>query len=117
MLLQELFSKEEKRADVGLVDDVIFFIDHDDDLHKEHFLPIVDKLKSIAKEDKDEVSEIAPYFTNMVDKGCEIYYNKFKVQGRMEDIFTKEFKNQIKEKLAKKHLPYIVDGHYDPKEA
>ena len=34
---------------------------------------------------------------------------------REEKIYRNAFVNGYK--LAKKHLPYIVDGHYDPKES
>lgn len=117
MLLKELFSPKQEEKNTDLSDDVVFFIDHDDTLHKECFLPIVDKLKSIAKENKDEVKEIKPFFKDMVDRGCDLYYNKFKLTGDPKEMFSKEVRDSIQEKLAKKHLPYIVDGHYDPKEA
>jgi len=116
MLLKELFSPK-KEENVDITDDVVFFIDNDDSIHKEYFLPIVDKLKRVAKENKDEVKEIKPFFKDMVDNGCNLYYKKFKLTGKPEEMFTKEIIHTIQEKLAKKHLPYIVDGHYDPKES
>ena len=45
MLLKEIFQHSEAETPDTLVDDVAFFCDHDDDLHKEYFLPAVDELK------------------------------------------------------------------------
>ena len=45
MLLKELFEKSEAETPDTLVDDIAFYCDHDDDLHKEYFLPAVDELK------------------------------------------------------------------------
>jgi len=118
MLLKELFSQEEDNTPkYDLIDDIAFFIDNDDELHKEFFLPAVKELKRKKVVEKDSVEEIAPYFEKMVTAGCEKYNEKYKPQGRTEEIFTKTLMASVCNKLAEKHLSYIKDGAYDPKEA
>ena len=114
MLLKELFSQEEDNTPkYDLIDDIAFFIDNDDELHKEFFLPAVKELKRKKVVEKDSIEEVSPYFEKMVTAGCE----KYKPQGRTEEIFTKTLMASVCNKLAEKHLSYIKDGAYDPKEA
>jgi hypothetical protein len=58
MLLNELFTPEEKtEPKVDLIDDLIFFINHDDTLHKEYFLPAVKELKKKKVKEEETVEE------------------------------------------------------------
>jgi len=119
MLLQELFSKkpDEKSASDELIDDVAFFIDHEDDLHKEYFLPAVDTLKKKKVIERDEIDEIYPEFAELVKAGCESYHNKFHPQGKPDELYTKEFKIAVAKKIAEEHLEHIRSGAYDPEES
>lgn len=118
MLLKELFTPEEdNNPQYDLIDDIAFFIDNDDELHKEFFLPAVRELKRKKIIDRDSVEEIVPYFEKMVTAGCEKYNEKYKPEGRTEEIYTEKLCASICHKLAEKHLSYIKDGAYDPKEA
>ena len=117
MLLQELFAKKEKEGlDQSLTDDVAFFIDNDDELHKEYFLPAVDVLKRKKLIDRDEIDEIYPEFQKLVDCGCQKYQDKFKVTIKPEELYTNNFKQDVAKIIAKKHLGHIRDGQYEPKE-
>ena len=118
MLLKELFTPEEDSTpNYDLLDDIAFFIDNDDELHKEFFLPAVRELKRKKIIDRNSIEEIAPAFEMLVTKGCEKYNDKYKPQGKTEEIFTQKLMASICNKLAEKHLDYIKDGAYDPKEA
>jgi len=118
MLLNELFTPQEKtEPKIDLVDDVLFFIANEDTLHKKYFLPAVQELKRKNVVERDEIDEIYPAFAKLVNAGCQAYYKKYKPQGKMEDVFSKEMRISIAKKLAEKQLPYIKDGEYDPKEA
>ena len=118
MLLNELFTPEqESEPKIDLEDDVLFFIDNEDELQKEYFLPAVRELKRKNVIERDEISEIYPSFAQLVNAGCKMYHQKFKPEGKAQDIYTKEFRIALAKKLAEKHLPYIKDGHYDPKES
>jgi len=118
MLLKELFTPEEDNTPkYDLLDDITFFIDNDDELHKEFFLPAVRELKRKKIIDRDSIEEIAPAFEMLVQKGCEKYNEKYKPQGKTEEIYTEKLCASICHKLAEKHLSYIKDGAYDPKEA
>lgn len=116
MLLHELFAKKQETLDQSLTDDVAFFIDNDDDLHKEYFLPAVDILKRKKLIDRDEIDEIYPEFKILVDNGCKKYHEQFKVVPKPEELFTQNFKEEVAKIIAKKHLRHIKDGQYEPKE-
>jgi len=118
MLLKELFSHEEdNNPQYDLIDDIAFFIDNDDELHKEFFLPAVKELKRKKVVEKDSIEEVAPAFEMLVQKGCEKYNEKYKPAGKTDEIFTQTLMAGVCNKLAEKHLSYIKDGAYDPKEA
>jgi len=118
MLLKELFDKnEDSTPKYDLVDDITFFIDNEDLLHKEYFLPAVRELKRKKIVDRNSIEEIAPAFDKLVEKGCSMYSEKYNPQGKTEEIFTQKLMADVACKLAEKHLSYIKDGAYDPKEA
>ena len=118
MLLKELFTPEENnKPQYDLIDDLSFFIDNDDELHKEFFLPVVHELKRKNIIEKDSVDEVAPYFEKMVTAGCMKYNETYGTPGKTEEVYTKKLMASICNKLAEKHLSYIKDGAYDPKEA
>jgi|SRR5210317_952580 len=118
MLLKELFSHEDENTPkYDLIDDISFFIDNDDQLHKEYFLPAVKELKRKKIVDRNSIEEIAPAFKSLVEKGCEKYNETYKPRGKTEEIYTQELMASVCNKLAEKHLDYIKDGAYDPKEA
>lgn len=94
----------------------MFYIDNEDQLHKEYFLPAVRELKRKNVVERDEIDEIYPAFAKLVNAGCQKYHQQFRPEGKAEDIYTKELRINIAKKLAEKHLPYIKDGEYDPKE-
>ncbi len=114
MLLKELFEKSEAETPDTLVDDIAFYCDHDDDLHKEYFLPAVDELK---RKKIFDVEQCYSSFMPMVEAGCEKYDEKFKVAGVYEEVYTKELKEKVCRRIAEKHLQHIEDGAYDPQEA
>jgi len=119
MLLKELFTYDDENntPKYDLIDDITFFIDNDDTLHKEYFLPAVHELKRKKVIDRNSIDEIAPAFKSLVKRGFEMYNEKYKPTGKTEQVFTEKLLLSIAIKLAEKHLDYIKSGHYDPKEA
>src|SRR6056300_472244 len=105
MLLKELFSHEDENTPkYDLIDDISFFIDNDDELHKEYFLPVVKELKRKKVVERDSIDEIAPAFKLLVKKGCEKYNEKY---THKDNMYTEELLKEIAKKLAEKHLPFI----------
>ena len=45
------------------------------------------------------------------------YNETYGTPGKTEEVYTKKLMASICNKLAEKHLSYIKDGAYDPKEA
>ena len=116
MLLKELFSKEPEKTHSSetLIDDLCFYIEHDDDLQKEYFLPAARMLK--RKNILDDTNKCAMEFKDLVELGCNKYQEEFKLVGNFEEIYTKEIKEAVCKKLAERQVPHIKDGAYDPKE-
>jgi hypothetical protein len=114
MLLKELFDNNisTDTPDV-LVDDIKFYIEQQDDLHKEYFLPAVDELKRKNLLDDDSCYEC---FMAMVEQGCKKYQEEYKLPGNVEEIYTKDLKEKVARQFAESHLEEIKDGQYDPKE-
>lgn len=118
MLLNELFTSEkDSTPKYDLIDDMVFYIDNDDELHKEFFIPAVNDLKRKNIIQKDSVEEVAPAFKDLVEVACSKYHETYHPKGKIEDIYTDDFKNSVAMKIAEKHLQHIKDGHYDPKES
>ena len=115
MLLKELFDNNVSHdtPDV-LVDDIKFYIEQQDDLHKEYFLPAVDELKRKNLLDDDSCYEC---FMPMVEAGCKNYQEEYNLPGNIEEIYTSELKEQIARRIAESSIDLIKDGQYDPKEA
>ena len=115
MLLKELFDNNiNQDTPETLVDDVKFFIDHDDDLHKEYFLPVADEMKRKKLFDVDGCYEM---FMPMVDEACGKYHEQYKIPGQFEELYTKDLKEKICRRIAEDSIEEIKNGTYDPKEA
>ncbi len=119
MLLKELFTadSDNNTPQYDLIDDISFFIDNDDSIHKEFFLPAIADLKRKNIVEKDSIEEVAPYFEAMVTAGCMKYNETYNISGKTEEVYTQELMSSICHKLAEKHLSHIKDGAYDTKEA
>jgi len=114
MLLKELFDNNvsQDTPDV-LVDDIKFYIEHNDDLHKNYFLKVVDGIK---KGPATDANECYSSFMEMVEEGCKMYQEEYKLPGNIEEIYTKDLKEKICRQFAESQIELINNGEYDPKE-
>lgn len=105
----DTFKKEEEKA---LADQLFWFIIDNDKLHKEEFLPLAKKIKAAAKADKKESGHDWKLWMPMVKKGCEEFYKRHDVQGHPNDVFNKEFREDLCKRLADHSHKDIVKGEY-----
>jgi hypothetical protein len=126
MKLYEFFSvpsiekdeegQSEKMSDENreqLANDLYWYILDHDKLHKEHFIPIAQKinrdLKSKKKIDRDALRlEWMP----MVEAGCLAFHKEHKMQGRPSKLFDKEFCKELCERLSDNYLEDIRKDEY-----
>jgi hypothetical protein len=118
MLLNEFFGKsikpikdKNKGQDNGnLSDDLFWYIVDHDKIHKDYFFPIAKKIKN-KKEDLDKeqvVSELMP----MVVKGCKEYYAHKKLKGRLGQVFSKELRKEMCERIFDHYKEDVANDKY-----
>jgi hypothetical protein len=102
-------SKEEKE---NLANDVFWFILDHDKLHKTHFLPIAQEVYNGSKKGTIDRKEYTECWMPMVESGCMEFYKKQKMSGSPRKIFSKEFCENLCQRLADKHIDEIIKGEY-----
>ncbi len=118
MLLNEFFGKNldpiknlnKERDDKNIGDDLFWYIIDHDKLHKDYFFPIAAK---IAKH-KGNISreEVCKEFMPMVLKGCKEYYEHKKLKGHLGEVFSKELRSDMCDRLLDHYKEDIVKGKY-----
>jgi hypothetical protein len=89
-----------------------YIVDHDK-LHKDHLMPLVDKIKSQNEKGKLDREELLKDFMPMVKKGCLEYFHHSKMSGDPKEIFSKEMRGELCEKLYDHYVQDIIEGEYD----
>lgn len=116
MRLYEFFGKskdvldhlDKNREDQAMSDDVFWFIIDHDLLHKHHFHPIAVKIKK----NPDNV-DLKKEFMPMVEKGCMEFHHFNKIKGHAENLFGKEFKEDLCERLYNHFREDIIKDNYN----
>lgn len=118
MLLNEFFGKNidpvknvnKGRDEQNIGDDLFWYIIDHDKLHKDYFFPIAAKInKEKEKLDKEQVLK---QFSPMVEKGCKEYYEHKKLKGKLGQVFSKELRHDMCERLLDHYKEDIVKGKY-----
>lgn len=111
------FKSEEfvKQTDNGtelnfdLVDDLVFFLNNDDNAYRRHLLPAVHKF--IDKQRSKEEPKYTIFKTAVAD-GYKKYTQQYPMRELPDDIDTKIWKTACK-KLFDQISKDMEDGHYD----
>jgi len=118
MLLKEFFGKGEdvvknlhkNRDDKNISDDLFWYIIDHDKLHKDYFFPIARK---IAKnKDKIDREQMVKEFLPMVLKGCKEYYEHKKMKGKLGQVFSKELRQDMCERLLDHYKDDVINDKY-----
>jgi hypothetical protein len=104
-------SAQEKSKDheEHLSNDVFYYILDHDNLHKKHFFDTAKTIKT--KHQKDE-NHSPNYWNKMVEDGCVDFYHKNKMKGDIKEIFNKEFRDELCQRLADHYHKDIVKDDY-----
>ena len=118
MLLNEFFGKnidpsknlDKTRNDHGMEHDLFSYIIDHDKLHKDYFFPIANKIAR-QRENLDR-EKMVKEFMPMVIKGCKEFYEHKKLKGRLGQVFSKELRQDICERLLDHYREDIIKGKY-----
>lgn len=95
-----------------LADEIYWFILDDDDLHKEHFIPLAKEInEKISSPNFDRKSYVKKWLP-MVNKGCMKFYKKNEMTEDPKDAFTVEMRKGLCERLAEQFFDDIEKGEY-----
>jgi len=120
MKLMEFFGKpidmhkemSKERGDSHIGDDVFWFIIDHDKLHKEFFHPIAKKIKQDHHRNALDKEKITMEFLPMVNKGCKEFFHHHKIKGRLKDVFSKELRKDLCERLYDHYKEDIIKDQY-----
>ncbi len=124
MLLKEFFSvpsiekhqddsKGKDKDKAQLANDVYWFILDHDRLHKQHFIPIAQEIYSKVKRKQElDQEHYTECWMPMVEQGCSDYYTKNKMKGNIKKLFDEDFRKELCQKIAERHLEDIKKGEY-----
>ncbi len=96
-----------------LSDEVFWFILDNDQLHKKFFIPLARKTYIKNFNDNFDNKEFCDSFMPMVKAGCILYYNEKELEGHLKNIFTKEMRKSLCQRIASHTYDDIVNGNYN----
>lgn len=93
-------------------DDLYYYILDHDRLHKECFMPLAQEIAEKMQGKNFDRKEYAKKFMPMVNRACMEYYKQTEMTRDPRDIFTKEIRMGICERLADQSFEDIGQGEY-----
>jgi hypothetical protein len=102
-------TEEGNEINYDLVDDLVFFLNNDDNVYRRCLLPAVHKFIDARKE-KTEVKYTI--FKSAVEKGYKLYIKEYPIRELPDDIDKKVWKEVCK-KLYEEVSKDLEDGTYD----
>ena len=120
MKLMEFFGKSvdvtkqqgEDKDDKEMRDELFWFILDHDLLHKDFFHPIAIKIKKANSDGEIDKEEICNAFMPMVKKGCLEFYQHKKLKGKIAELFNKDLREDLCERLFDHYREDVVTGKY-----
>jgi hypothetical protein len=118
MLLQEFFGKplklsKEQDKSSSAADDVFWFILDHDKLHKDYFFPIAKKMQIEGRKKESSKKQCIEDLKSMVNHGCMEFYHTKKLKGKPKNLFPKELRDDLCERLFNHYSEGIKKGEYN----
>ena len=101
-------SGDKRELDYDLVEDLAYFMNHDDDVYRRHVFPVVAKLIDGHSSKTKFTPDI---FKPVVEKSYKLYVSKFPIRELPENIEDKVCK-EVCSKLHEEITQHISDGKY-----
>lgn len=111
MKIVEFFDKPiDQSLPFDVIDDITVFMRNDPMFYRKEFFPAVLKIKSL----NDKKQKINPHkeFGPMIDRACESYCRKFKINRRPEELMSLEERKALVDKLFSEEMTNIRKGEY-----
>jgi hypothetical protein len=99
---------DKRELDYDLVEDLVYFMNHDDDVYRRHFFPTIAKCIDGEKAKRETKPNI---FKPVVEKSYKLYVQKFPIRELPEDIEGKVCE-EVCSKIHEEILQHITDGKY-----
>jgi len=107
----ELSGKTRKEHD-KLADELYWFILDDDDLNKKEFMPLA---REISREQANKTfnhEATIKKWMPLVKKACMKYYKDHEMTEAPDDVFPKDLRKGLCQRLADQHHKDIASGEY-----
>lgn len=101
-------SGDKRELDFDLVEDLIHFMNEDDDVYRRHLYPVIADCINKVSAKRTPSSSI---FKPVVEKTYEIYSKKFPIRELPNQLDTKMCE-EVCDKLREEIIQHISDGKY-----
>jgi|688.fasta_scaffold113841_3 hypothetical protein len=102
-------TNDGNEIDYDLIDDLVFYLNNDDNVYRHHLLPTIHKFIDLQKADKEIKYTI---FKSAVAKGYKEYIKQYPIRELPNTIDSKSWRAVCK-KLFNDISKDMEDGHYD----
>lgn len=103
----KIFEVVEPKFD--LVDDTSFYMRNDPMFYRKEYFPAMASMADLHKQGK-QVDRTT--LEKMVDNGCSAYCQKYNLAKHPDEVFTKEHRDAIIDKLFAEEMDLIKQGEY-----
>lgn len=109
----DLVGGDKSVKEAELVDKVYWYMLDDDDLHKDVVVPLAREIASKLKDNKFDSNEYTLKWMPLVNQACIKYYKENKLKDDIKDVFTKEIRQGLCQRIADRHHKDISSGEYN----
>ena len=104
----KIFEVTEPNFDI--VDDTSFYMRNDPEFYRKEYFPAMASIADMHSKGKD--IDPRKCLGNMVDHGCTNYCKKYNPDKHPDEVFTKEIRDSIIDKIFAEEIDEIKKGEY-----
>jgi hypothetical protein len=111
---QEVRAMVKNNHDREQLSELMFwYILDNDQLHKQFFIPLARGAYIKTHSERFDQQEFCDSFMPMIKKGCMMYYHENQLEGHPKDIFTKNMRQSLCQRIAEYTYDDIAKGEYN----
>lgn len=111
---QEVRAMVKNNHDREQLSELMFwYILDNDQLHKQYFIPLARSAYIKTHNEQFDQEEFCNSFMPMIKKGCTLYYYENQLEGNLKDIFTKNMRQSLCQRMADYTYDDIVNGEFN----
>ena len=104
----KIFEVTEPNFDI--VDDTSFYMRNDPEFYRKEYFPAMASIADMHSKGKDV--DPRKCLGDMVDHGCTNYCKKYNLAKHPDELFTKEIRDSIIDKIFAEEIDEIKKGEY-----